>query len=211
VKSGGASWSVFYASNGTIAASGTMPTGTYYDMALSGNGRDLDIAMKAPASVTRFHTAIVLKTENQPDNCKLSATGSCIPTNSDASTQTTPPTSTTGSGGGSGCFDHYSGPISVGSTYIPFPTWSNCASMVVQTTGTILFLALAVLFIQSRINKGRPEGEGVSLNGTLVMVFCFSLGYLISIYIWQAPFLMVLPVTAVAMAIVGFRARQAVA
>lgn len=175
--------------NATEFENAPLPTGTFVSMHMQGAGCTAWIATNQVVSRYRLHDVCPIDKgfiENPGDICIANGgtSGSC--------NGTTVTKTTVGVVAGSGCGDHYDGEIRIGFTYVPISDWSNCASMATETVITIVML-IAVVYLVSFFFGGEP--------GKWANVSMSSLGYVASIYVWQAPVLplIVLGIGAIAL------------
>lgn len=101
-----------------------------------------------------------------------------------------------------GCGDHFTGTIKIGTTYVPILDWTNCASMAVETLVTILIVVIVIGALQIRSNGGF---QGVGAGGITIGA---GAAYLASIYVWRAPYQILIPIVAVAVAIIFLQIRS---
>lgn len=178
IKTGGTEWAVFNATNGEILGNGDVPSGTFKEIKISGNGQDLYIATST--QIQRFHVATVTTIDDLPDNCLGPGDGEQCPdtfnSNSTLGVPGAPPD--VGDNFGPGCFQTFNGEIVVGVTYVPLGSWTNCASMAFETMLTVIFLVAGIGFAQFKI-KGEVDGR--------FLLFAGILGCFISIFLWQFP------------------------
>lgn len=187
-------WVVFNATDGTPLATGTLPSGDYFGMRLSGSGNELFIATNE--QIARYHVTEFTNKNNVPDDVVCDSNGqNCLALNDDGTIRddAIPPG---GSGGklitsGSGCNQHWDGEIEIGATYVPLGSWSNCASMAFETAFTVLFMAGLIGFLQWKIAGGTTIG---------VMLIAGGLGAFASVFLWQFPLWPFIVVGAVAVA-----------
>lgn len=170
-------WAVINATDGSVLGTGTIPTGNFVDMKLSGNGQDLFIATST--QIQRFHVAPATTGDDLPDNCLPGSGGEACPdTFQSNGTLGVSPAPDIGNNFGAGCSQTWDGEIIIGVTYVPLGTWTNCASMAFETMLTVMFLVAATGFAQFKV-KGEVDGR--------LLFFAGILGAFASIFLWQFP------------------------
>lgn len=145
-------------------------------------------------------TATLNRTDNSTTNpCQLDNEGKCKPTSSSSTTTSGGCAPTCTVTAGSACSEHYDGTVAIGKTYVPFPTWTNCASMAVETIGTILMMMGAAVMLTIKLSNGQSYGNP-SILGGLAFV-----GYAMSTYLWQAPWVVIVGLILLAVCVVLIR------